>query len=365
VIAHRRSFSLSLCVVLSLAACGVLAGCMAATTSSTTSTPTPPAANSAALAANGATSFYVAGTSNATVLRYPIATPNAPPAVLTMPSTFEVESIAVDSKNSVLYVGGSLSSATATIPEVLAYPVGSTGTTPPTRTIVGGAASFYLPDAIGVEGNGVLYVGGKNGTQEGVIAVYPANANGAAVPTQLIQGSATDLSQEVVTDQLNIGVDGSGNIYDTIRSIANGVLVMNVLVFSPGASGNVAPIRALILSGFSLQGAAVSASGSLALATYQGTATPAGTVVKYAANANGAAASTGMITPVAVDDFFRAIAGDSVGNLYILDYYPSGASSAWEVLGYGPGASGTVPTPGVELPIAGYSAISGDPFAVG
>jgi hypothetical protein len=122
---------------------------------------------------------------------------------------------------------------------------------------------------IAVDNSDNLYV--RNGT---VIAVFGPNDNGAAAPTRLITGSQTQIATSedgnYSYSTWSMNVDSPGNIYllcNTVRQ--DGLNPFGVLVFGPGANGDVAPIRYVTTPGMNdgeygtITGLAIDSSGSL------------------------------------------------------------------------------------------------------
>lgn len=140
-----------------------------------------------------------------------------------------------------------VASPTAT-PSATPTPVGATPTpipttTPlaltPTATISGSATELGEPTGIAVDSNTNIYVADQ---ASGVctpacpaILIFAAGSNGNATP-KVIAGSNTLL--EAPTD---VKVDSSGNIYVADAAAGSGV----VYVYSPGSTGNVAPVATL------------------------------------------------------------------------------------------------------------------------
>jgi hypothetical protein len=184
-------------------------------------------------------------------------------------------SIALDPTGATLYA--------ATNNSVLMFDSGANGDVAPTKILAGGATTIDSPTTIAVLG-GQLYVGDSTPSQ---MAVFDATASGNVAPTRLftvgdlIYGIALDpagdiivgRSAEAAPSQLSIyaadatgsdapigslggsatgilapggvAIDASGTIY-----VANAVATFmgnhpSLLVFAPGSTGNVAPMRTI------------------------------------------------------------------------------------------------------------------------
>jgi sugar lactone lactonase YvrE len=140
---------------------------------------------------------------------------------------------------------------------VTVYAAGATGNATPIATIQGSNTALS-PLSIAVDAAGRLYA--ANGASS--ITVYAAGANGNATPVAIIQGSRTGLN-----DPGGIAVDRSGNIYvGNFLACGSDNTTQSILVFGAGASGNASPIATIQGSNTGLDGAyglAVDAAGRL------------------------------------------------------------------------------------------------------
>lgn len=109
---------------------------------------------------------------------------------------------------------------------------------PPTATIA--CSCFKQPTGVAVDASNDLFV-----TDPGVPAVYVFTASQIApggslslAPSQSIAGNAT-----MLVDPTDVKIDGSGNIY--VLDAGSGPGTSKVLIFAPGATGNVAPTSAV------------------------------------------------------------------------------------------------------------------------
>jgi len=162
-----------------------------------------------------------------------------------------------------------------------------------TRTITGADSfSFGYCDALAVGRSGKLYVlvgtysGARrvghrlsSGSYYGLIAVFPAGANGPTTPTQLIEGARTDM-----TNPLGIAVDTRGRMFVTNSDQHT----QKVLVFAPNANGNVEP--AYTIQGrrtrlVAPSGIAFDRNGTLVVTNFSYTGQQS--IVEYAAGSRG------------------------------------------------------------------------------
>jgi sugar lactone lactonase YvrE len=177
--------------------------------------------------------------------------------------------IAMDSAGNVYVANASARSITV-------YAAGALGNIAPLRTVSGSKTQLEEPTGVAIDGNDRLYVVNNHGNS---ITEYDANANGNVQPRRVISGIKTTLSypwgialdansniyvtnglssidvygakakgnappERVISGQLTqlaqaegLAVDSAGYIY--AASPGSGLM----LVFAPGADGNVAPAR--------------------------------------------------------------------------------------------------------------------------
>ncbi len=113
--------------------------------------------------------------------------------------------------------------------------------------LIGGALTGLIaPTGLTLDANNVIYVvDPDNGVPS--VRVFAAGANGNVAPVRVISGALTQLS-----NPLDIKVDAAGNIYVTDAG-AN-----KLLIYGPGATGNIAPAVAITLPIGSVTGLALS-----------------------------------------------------------------------------------------------------------
>jgi hypothetical protein len=132
---------------------------------------------------------------------------------------------------------------------------GATTTRVITSSQMGGqnVAGIGDPEAVAVDSKGYVYVAlfPNGGTNQASIVVFPPGANGNVSPTQLIQGANTGLPQASVMLYMDLAVDANQNIYVVYSTPSSA----GILTFAAGANGNVAPTGSLTqASAPSLQG---------------------------------------------------------------------------------------------------------------
>ncbi len=131
------------------------------------------------------------------------------------------------------------------------------------------------------------------------IAVYAANATGAATPLRTITG---------LTNVEDIAADSSGNVYAV--SFTN---PGSILVFSSTATGSVAPTRTITAAtGYEFFGVAVDASGDVFASENLRSGTGAGYIAEFAPSTTTPAKT---ITPPQ-SSYIAAVRLDAAGNVY-------------------------------------------------
>lgn len=167
------------------------------------------------------------------------------------------------------------------------------------------------------------------------VRAYPANADGCPAPLATIKGAHTLLDKPQV-----VAIDGKGRIV-----VVN--YLSGVLVFAPGADGDVAPIAQIPLGSAHVEGIALDAGDHIWVSEYANQK-----IVEFAAGAKKTAplrtiegAATGLVAPVGL-----AIER-TTGKVYVADY------GARRVAVYAAGAQGNA------APIAVFDR-GGFPFAI-
>jgi hypothetical protein len=250
----------------------------------------------------------------------------APTSSLTLASGELVQGVAVDASGQI-YVSGILESQ-ANVIQVFA--AGASGTATPVRTIT---VTSGDPVALAVDPSGQLFV--ADDSHE--ILVFSSTADGAATPTRTISGALTTL-----TSTADIAVDSSGAIYVAAVAVTTTSVAGKILVFAPGASGNVAPQRVITNSNVFL-GVATDAAGNVYASLDVPTTGGTSSVVEYAANATGAASPSRTISGAATDlSIAGALRVDAAGNIYVPNQAISKTSTTYSLYTFAPTASGNV-----------------------
>lgn len=214
---------------------------------------------------------------------------------------------------------------------VTVYDAGANGNVAPLAAIAGSNTQLGPAEGVAFDAAGNIYVSNKGvGCVTSCIAIFAAGASGNVAPLRTICGDKTQLTGLIG----GIAVDSAGYIYvaDAPESI---------LVFAPGASGNVAPVRVINGSNTGLAtpiGIALDAAGHLYVANETASAGPVpGSITEYAPGASGnaapVAAIVGLTTGVASP---RGLALAN-GNIYVtnigapapepsITVYPQGAN---------------------------------------
>jgi hypothetical protein len=226
------------------------------------------------------------------------ATPITPVNTITLPGLNAVSALALDS-------GGNIYAATAT--DIREYAAGATGTATPIRTIPFDSTTTLTDSfSIAVDFAGNIYAAqySTSGTQiaSGSILVFSSTANGSVAPIRIISGALTGLVYPA-----QIAADSSGNLY-VDNPNPNNPQQSSILVFAPGATGNVAPIRSLNEEALAM---AVDPAGDVYALTFTG-------ISIYAPGASGSATPTQTVTSASLGGpaYTDGLAVDSAGNIY-------------------------------------------------
>jgi hypothetical protein len=119
-------------------------------------------------------------------------------------------------------------------PVVLIFARGADGDQAPIATIAGSHTQLVSPFKVAVDGKGQVYVLDTSP----FINVYAAGAKGNVAPIAKIAGSQTGFQ-----DPQAIAVDSAGTIYVADAGTDPFYVPGQILIFAPGANGNVAPQR--------------------------------------------------------------------------------------------------------------------------
>jgi hypothetical protein len=248
------------------------------------------------IALDAAGRLYVSNAGNTITVYAAGATGNATPtATIAGSDTGFTGGIALDAAGQ-LYVANSLNCDFSDCHDasITVYAAGATGNPTPTATIHGSNTGLYDPSGIALDGAGRLYV--ANGQS---ITVYAAGATGNATPIATIQGTNTGLYYPA-----GIALDATGRLY-----VANPVGPLlpscgpgSIAVYAAGANGNATPIATIEGSNTGLNtpaGIALDAAGRLYVASPGfggcGSTSRSNTVTVYTPGATGNVAPTGRI----------------------------------------------------------------------
>jgi hypothetical protein len=219
-----------------------------------------------------------------------------PTSTIDIPALNLVSAFAVDSS-------GNIYAATAT--DIREYAAGATGTATPIRTIpFDSTTTLTDPFSIAIDSSGNIYAAQftTSGTQitSSSILVFSGTANGSVAPIRTISGALTGL---ILAEQL--ALDTSGNLY-VFNVNPNGT--PPILVFAPGATGNVAPIRSLNQETLAM---AVDPAGDIYTLSFTG-------ISIYAPGASGSATPTQTVSNASLGEpaYNDSLAVDASGNIY-------------------------------------------------
>ena len=341
-----RAFLRLLCVlpasfiVLLVVGCGGSSGSSSSSTTgttttttgsggTTTTTPTGPTANTGA-----AQRIYVvqqpSSPANGTILQFAAtATGSATPASTITPGT-PVAQVATDKLGNIYFFNGN----------IVEYAAGATGSPTALRQISSGTTSrICCVDGLGVSPDGAIVLGQDNGE----IDEWSATATGSVAPSRYLGYSETGGGASLVGVANQVAGDASDTLY---VGAAGAPRTPQVLVFSPTASGNVAPTRSLGPNGLA-GGLAVDSAGNVYITSSTCTAASAtsqvcnGTISVYAAGTASTDTPTRVITGSSTQ--LGALAGikvDAVGNMYVVSTTATGTNPT--VLMFAATASGNV-----------------------
>jgi hypothetical protein len=226
-----------------------------------------------------------------------------------VPSSYNVEpGIGLDRRGN-LYVttGGA----------VQVYPPDADGVTKPMRVLAGDATRLQGPSDVSFDSHGDMYVVNPVGR----ITIYRGDADGNDAPLRVIEGPHTGLMHPV---KLAFGAGDTLFVVNGLRMESRMYpLDVTVTVYAPGADGDDAPVRTLIVRGGgksaglrrglgTAEGLAMDRRGVLYVATF-------GALAVYAPGAEGDVEPTRFMRlsePVRYD-WGRSILLDDAGRLYV------------------------------------------------
>jgi hypothetical protein len=249
----------------------------------------------------------------------------SPIATLTGPANVVFSGLAVDGTGTA-YVGGEIFGSGGgsggpplTSVEILAYASGASGTQP-TRTIT--STSLLVSggiNALAVDSSGNLYVSAILAAPNlgSGIAIFSPTAGANAVPIRVIGGSATTI---VGVGPMPIAVDTADNIY---ISNADPLAPESVLIFNSSANGNVPPsstISGPTTTINSIKGLATDSAGNVYVSNFPSDPTALPEILEFSAGSTGNVAPIRTISgPATTMTAGGNLALDSTGNIYVLN----------------------------------------------
>ena len=289
--------------------------------------------------------------------------------------------IAVDSVGTIyaINVGGQDDS-----PFITSYAAGGIGDVAPKTIIKGPNTRLGGPTAIATDAQGNIYVttAGADRSKDSIL-VFSSGASGNANPARIITGAATR-----VRYPHGVAVNAKGYIYVTTQQDTGNDSGVEVLIFAPGANGNIAPITRI--DGdcdpriWTPGPIARDADGRIYVAStdlhgqkiavlkddYIENPAFAGSVVPPSQCGNvGVAAISGWGSPI---DGPYALAVDPAGNMYIADpeqntiqMFPAGANGTMRPSPKFNGDTGIIAPAGVALDAKGRIYVANDAISAG
>ncbi len=217
------------------------------------------------------------------------------------------------------------------------------GNVAPVRTIGGPNTGITCLQQTAVDAQGYVYVavfsslpkqyGGCNDNGGGEILVFAPGANGDVAPVRTIAGPATQIGNAGA-----VAVAEDGTLYVGSSEIASGGANSTILAFAPGAAGNVAPIRVSApMSAAAIDGITLDPILGLVTSAQPGTTSFVAAQIGYYARdlaSGGPAISFDDPGPLASDPATRSYVG--VGNSVFgqrIDRYADGSKGAYGVTG--------------------------------
>ena len=181
---------------------------------------------------------------NTNVSKYdPNALPNTPPLIQIAGRKTHLgppEGLALDALGA-LYVANGISN------DILVFAPGANGDVRPIRKITGKKTQLNNPTGLWLDATGDIYVANGGGVYGGSIEEFAAGAKKDAVPLRIIEGLDTKL-----VNPRGIALDAQGDLYVTTSS--------SVLVFANDSIGDAPPLR--VISGSNTM---LSSAGELAV----------------------------------------------------------------------------------------------------
>jgi hypothetical protein len=263
----------------------------------------------------------------------------SPTATLTGPDNVVFTGLAVDGTGNA-YVGGEIFGTgggsggppLASV-EILVYAPGADGTHP-TRTITSRSLQINQGgiNALTVDSSGNLYVSAVLAAPNlgSGVAIFSPTANGDSVPIRVIGGNATTI---VGLGAIPIAVDSADNIYISTADLGSD----SILIFNSSANGNVPPTStiggpATTING--IEGLALDSAGNIYVSNIPSD-NPNEEILEFSAGSTGNVAPIRTISgPATTMSAVGNLALDSAGNIYVLN--------SLSLLKFAPNATGNV-----------------------
>ncbi|MGC1782256.1 MAG: hypothetical protein WA708_07050 [Acidobacteriaceae bacterium] len=300
----------ALAMIISLAGCGVPSHINISGPGPTD--PAPTAAESAYVIQNPA----IFGSGSGMILQFSSTATGAatPKSTITAPADTSFGSLATDSSGNIYVAANSPISL-----DVREYSTGSTGSATPIRLLPSNTTTLLsAPDGIDTDATGEIFVSEDTGG----IATYSEAANGSVAPVSYILGAAqTGGGLSTLIEANAVAADSSGNLYIMNEGAPN---LMPICVFSPGATGNVAPARTIGGANTtidSMGGLTIDSVGNLYVSssTSNSNGIYAGSILEFAPTASGNVAPTRVITGSSTQlGKLGGIKVDSTGNIFVV-----------------------------------------------
>jgi len=249
----------------------------------------------------------------------------SPTATLTGPANVVFSGLAVDGAGDAyvggegLGTGGGSGGPPLVSVEILVYAPGARGSNP-TRTITSSSLQINQGgiSALTLDSFGNLYVSGVLAAPNlgSGVAVFSPTASGDAVPIRIISGSATTI---VGLGAVPIAVDSADNIYISTADLGE---PDSILIFNSSASGNVPPTSTIggpATTINAIQGLALDSAGNIYVSNVPSDS-PNEDILVFSAGSTGNVAPIRTISGSATTmSSIGDLALDSAGNIYVLN----------------------------------------------
>ena len=301
-------------------------------------TPTPPPAVVHVYVIQNPSTF---GTGSGTVLQFPAASTGSvsATATITAPTNTSFEYLAVDGTGNLYVSSESIASG-----DIREYTVGSTGSATPVRSLPAGTTTMIgAVQGLAASAAGEIFVS----EDSGAVLAFGATANGSEAPSRSILGAdETGGGLSTLVSANNVAADSSDNLYIANEGAPG---LMPIVVFGPTATGNVAPLRSIGGVSTTIEGVSgltTDSVGNLYVASTasmvsQSSASYSGTILVFAPGASGNVAPIRTITGASTTlGRLGGIKLDTSGNIYVVSTGTTGSSPT--VLKFAAAASGNV-----------------------